>query len=47
MTFFAAETFNLNYILPVAISGFVGSWVASSYSLYSSVAIRAETVQEE
>lgn len=47
MTFFAAETFNVNYILPVAISGFVGSWVASSYSLYASVAIRPDTPGEE
>jgi len=47
MTFFAAETFNFNYILPVAISVLVGSWVASSYSLYSSVAIRPETTEEE
>ena len=46
MMFFAAETFNFNYILPVAISGFIGSWIAGSYSLYSAVAARAQEVGE-
>ncbi|MFH1006521.1 MAG: chloride channel protein [Candidatus Latescibacterota bacterium] len=46
MTFFAAETFNLNYILPVAISAFIGSWVAGSVSLYAAVAAQGQDVAE-
>jgi len=46
MMFFAAETFNFNYILPVAISGFIGSWIAGSVSLYSVVAAQGQEVGE-